>query len=278
MLVTSLKLSIISVVTALFGAIPSLAANSACESVFAVSNSPHETFNIMAISLDKNLEGIGLKAVVANKQASWKRFKFSDPNQHDSNYVYIVHSLNTTEVTATKRIFGSNNQRVNLIENPERISDIPIISASLVSQDKPMTYGMGIGLILKVPAKGIFSTREVDLQSNQVRDFLEKSPELAAKKIVQKYQEYGLDSPQELLLKTPSDFYNEILLLGKTPEGEKVEVVGYFVKAIDGMNIVELMGNMDALKIIAAKNSLPVVILNSTNLNINRLNQYEEWQ
>lgn len=202
-----------------------------------------------------------------------------DPNRHDpNNYIYVVHSLNTADVTDTKRIFGSANERVNLIQTPQRISKIPIISALLVSQDKPMTYGMGIGLILKVPEENIFSTREVDLQSNQVRDLLGTAPKLAADKIVQKFNKYGLASPQKLLSSTPSDFYNEILLLGRTPGAQKVAVVGYFIKAIDGMNVVDLMGNMDALKAIAEENNLPLVILNSSNLNINRLKKYEEWK
>jgi DNA-binding XRE family transcriptional regulator len=157
----------------------------------------------------------------------------TDPSQHNSkSFRYIVHAvqdptlrllrdvhMNIFKIQGTKVDPGRS---IDLIKEPSRIYEKPVISASFIDQDHRGTWGPA-GFILKVPSQNIISTNAHDIGSP-----IDEGWDWVREKLASRW----LINPQELLKQSSYTLYNELEVAGTYPDDEskKVEIIGVFVK------------------------------------------------
>ena len=114
---------------------------------------------------------------------------------------------------------------IDIYKEPQRIADKGIISASVITPQNTATF-RDIGYILRVPSENIIAASRGDLYINNC----------SYRANIDKFKDSTLPSPHEIteyenLLGHRQ--YNEIAILGTTPEGGEVEIVGVFYKTIN---------------------------------------------
>jgi hypothetical protein len=232
--------------------------------------------NTVAISAESKflnlVENSGKTDQLTNARRNWSSSIFTDPAKHDpKKYVYLIHSLNNSfHWDKPEKAFGLPNDEseLNLMLNPDFVSQLGFISATIISNEKPTTYGLGSGLILRVPIENIIATYPGDMRSDDIRLALEKDADTVASSLYKKFSLDGLLSPQQLLDETLPDFYNEVLLAGETSAGSTIEVIGYFTKNIDGHDMMKMMGNYAAIQSLSKEKSIPLIELESGPVNL----------
>lgn len=244
------------------------------------------------------------------KRVDWDPIHFTDPAKHSQNsYMYVVHTImgeasKVAEMMATGATQGEiaayDQMRQHYsgfafenAKNPlkkslmvrfyEQYLDNPnivrqnIISSSVISDAKHAAY-YPFGFIMRVPPECIYITSPSDVGvANRTSDILF---ELQDK---QKKAQSTIYSPQEILAKTTGadndTGYNEIVVVGSSPEGKQVDVIGVFVKTDGKGNIYMRNGkvskdtdkpyvNEDIQKMILAcakKNKIPIVPIPDTS-------------
>ena len=193
------------------------------------------------------------------KRGLWHQSNFTDPRFHnDKSYQYIIHGIAGSPQQVAE-LYTANpskqdrdaytKQKMNYFpyakentKNPikhnimvrfyEKYLNDPtilhqnIISSSLLNQNKHACY-FPFGFILDVPPECIYITHKEDVAvKNRTPDILS---ELANTK-----GGTEIKSPADILANTSgtnSDIgYNEIVLVGTSPEGKQVSVKGIYVK------------------------------------------------
>ncbi len=97
--------------------------------------------------------------------------ELTNPNQHHpDNFCYIIHALNPVAknelLLATLKHRGYDfSQEIDLLSEPERISEKIIISSSIISQDLTASWGNAF-FILDVPWNNFVSMSERDCGTN----------------------------------------------------------------------------------------------------------------
>jgi hypothetical protein len=194
------------------------------------------------------------------KRQAWADFKFSNPGEHDpSNFTYAVHML---EFGEPKYVFGKD-EYIDLLKEPFRVKELYILSASVISEQNVTVWGdTGFGLILKIPSTCLYAGHYSDLKSYSVRSQFKKSIERGYQSLRNRFDNFGLPSPSELVNKTQAGDYNELLVTGTSYSGEdEVRVTGYII--VLGSDGIPVIGEENArvLAAFAKKNDLPVVAI-----------------
>lgn len=193
------------------------------------------------------------------KRKDWATTHFTEPTRHSmTKYMYLVHTLmrdpskvaecnlnNTTELEnlnklkekyhAFHKLDTKNKYKTNLMVDflAQYLSDPNIIrqniiSSTVISQAKHATY-YPIGFIMKVPPECIYITSPTDLGiKNRTTDIIGELKKTGSA------TNLSILTPQEVLAQTgqpAGEFgYNEVVVVGTSPEGKQVSVVGIFVK------------------------------------------------
>lgn len=202
------------------------------------------------------------------KRAAWDPNTFTNPWTHkDTSYMYLVHGImgvasKVSEVMTAgaqaSEIEAFDNLRMKYLsystidsKNPmksrlmvkffEEYLDNPnilrqnIVSSSVISEARHATY-YPFGFIMRVPPECIYITSPSDVGvSNRTNNILF---ELDDK---QKLAQSMIRTPQEILAATTGanndTGYNEIVIVGTSPEGKQVDVIGIYVKTDGRGNI-----------------------------------------
>ena len=157
---------------------------------------------------------------------SW-RGGFTDPKEHNyDNFCYLIHAFqgSTGEIIqklvaidALKKGEGDIQQFIDLLEEPHRIADKKIVSASVIDQNHTATFGE-CGLILKTPPENVLAAFSEDTGTKFV------DPD----KVIESSKR-NLCTVDELMKATKPDQYNEVQILGNTRQG-KMEIIGFWIK------------------------------------------------
>jgi len=202
------------------------------------------------------------------KRQDWNPALFTDPKNHNpGNYMYLVHTImgDSSKVAEVMTVNPAQGEleKFELLrkkyesfavvdtKNPikthlkvrfyEQYLDDPniiksnIISSTVISNLKHATY-YPFGFIMRVPPECIYITSPRDVgvanRTNNIINELKDKQRLA---------EDTIKSPQEILALTNQanndNGYNEIVVIGTSPEGKQVEVNGIFVKTDGKGNI-----------------------------------------
>jgi hypothetical protein len=244
------------------------------------------------------------------KRAAWNPDNFTDPNRHtDSKFMYLIHTImgRASKVAEMMTMNPSTEERTEFEElrrryigyatvdrrNPRKANlevrfyeeylDDPsilqknIISSSIINQNKVPTY-YPFGFIMCVPLECIYITSPKDVGvSNRTPNILFELDDKQKKAQSQIY------TPAEILAQTSgrnSDTgYNEIVVIGTSPEGRQVEVTGISVKT-DGKGNMFMRNGMiskdvgepyvnaeiqDLIKRSSRKHRLPIVPIRDTS-------------
>lgn len=172
---------------------------------------------------EKNTEfKIGRQPIITNEsrqaiQASWET-GFSSPTMFDSKkFRLLVHGIQSPSTDALQMLFmitqmkeGSAEpmgEKIDLMSQPSRISEIPILSTSVITQDHTETYGHA-GFVLKAPFENVLDMHPEDAGT----DFSRPQSEISkSRRAVGTLDE---------LMNQRGNSWNEVRLMGKTQSGE----------------------------------------------------------
>lgn len=204
-----------------------------------------------------------------NARATWGVSNFTDPTNHNvGNFRYIItgvvkapvkigtRGFLASEEDATKFLqaqarFPANvltitstgkdktlKETLNILPAKRYLGDpsllkYDVISTSLIDQNHVAAY-FPWGFILRVPPECIISA--------QYRDQgVVNRPQNIVTEMERVHREKGLATPGEILAATNGvggeTGYNEVVVLGHSPEGRQVSVVGIFVKVAPNGNL-----------------------------------------
>jgi len=172
-------------------------------------------------------------------QENWDSAFFTDPqNSNSENYIYIVtaiapsgensQSLSENLSQLVDQMKDSEfipDPKVDIYENPKKISEKGVISGSVITPKNTATF-RDIGYILRVPAQNIIAASSGDLYINNC----------SARANIARFKGSKLPSPEEVTSYRGLEGHrqiNEVVILGNTPHG-KVEIVGVFYKTVAG--------------------------------------------
>lgn len=217
----------------------------------------------------KQLERIKLN------QSEWSETKFTDPKNHNSNnFTYLVHDIFGFNISeASKTIwYKSIPEEFNIFYSPNRISEVDILSASIITNNQLATYGGGFGVILKASSENFLAASSKDMQSSDLREALPRGSTEVANEINFLIEKNGLPPPEQILLGTAKNNHNEILLLGTSASGQKIEIVGFYVikkglfNTLEGQDMIMGLrgkpeGQMAQLIQLAGSMDLPIIEL-----------------
>ncbi len=170
-----------------------------------------------------------MRKEVSNKE-DWEN-GFSNPNEPSiDGFRYLVHAVAGKASKISQMIYAlskdnakiDNSQHIDLLINPEKISDKKIISASVIENDKSATFAE-VGFILRCPHKNVLKMSCQDNGTNFT------NIDMALSKLSQEKVIMNLDSLMEGTNGQSGISYNEVVLAGETDAG-KVEIVGIFIK------------------------------------------------
>ncbi len=165
--------------------------------------------------------------------AAWHPARFTDPTKHESTFLYLVHGiLDNVEIEwrLFRRTHDKNREEFRaelnqhesrlqkLFSDPNTISDLPGISGSLITHNKPETIANS-GFILRPDIENVFATHKYDVGGK-----INSLTDLIALNVA-----YPIDAPQKIVDATPSR-YNEISLAGTSPSRHRLRVIGLFIK------------------------------------------------
>ncbi|MBF0595577.1 MAG: trypsin-like peptidase domain-containing protein, partial [Candidatus Omnitrophica bacterium] len=191
----------------------------------------------------------------------------TDPRLHtEASWTYIVHGIQDefyhsetrgdvirAAIQAGEEIDPSRN--INLLYEPERISEYSRISASYISFTNTETWGE-VGFILSVPSENIFATSPQDVGA----------PIWKGKAWVRKQlKNRNLMTPERLLALTRPGQYNELEIAGQHPDdpGKKLGIAGVFLKVSPKGRPVASRGLVEPILRAANKLGVPVVHLSN---------------
>lgn len=148
--------------------------------------------------------------------------ELTDPKYHNpKNFCYIVHGINPAAhnnlmLLAMKNGGYDFKQEIDLLENPERISEKKVISSSVISENHLTTWG-NVFFILDVPWENHVSMQPRDQGTNVTRpDFVlehARSPYTTPRKLIEQGNT-GL---------------NELVVTGKK-NGNAIKIAGVGIK------------------------------------------------
>ena len=214
--------------------------------------------------------------------AEWET-SMTDPRLHGETFRYLVHTVSDDHgvvraiqmglllesVIAGEKI---NINSINLLQDPEKIVEKPLISTSLIDETHRSTWTPG-GYILIAPLDNILRTASQDLGTPFYRGDEE------VKKLYAERDLEGIANPDLVLAKTTSG-YNEIVLTGTGRTGKKVQIQGVFATIFpDGQYVDASLATR--LSYLAESRDLPFVrIMQSFYPYEDRdpqIGQEEEW-
>ena len=152
--------------------------------------------------------------------------------------------ISAVQVTGARTVVEKKQLMVNFAK--QYLQDITIVqrgivSASIIDQNHHASY-YPFGFILKVPPECIYSTASRDQEVKNRAQSADASGKMQSAvvgelgRIHAQARKGGgkISSPATILAGTRGvngrDHYNEIVLVGRSPEGKMIEVVGLFVK------------------------------------------------
>jgi hypothetical protein len=160
-------------------------------------------------------------------KASWEQ-GFTDPRRHaDGNFRYLVHALNDSGSDLVQKISALQQLKegtaeelgedIDLLHEPHRIAERPIISASVIDQHHRGTFDNS-GLLLSTLVENVIDSHSGDAGT----DFMNPSKVIASSQKL-------VPAVEDLLSQTQPSIYNEVRLVG-TSEAGKVQVEGVWIK------------------------------------------------
>ncbi|MBF0484435.1 MAG: class I SAM-dependent methyltransferase [Candidatus Omnitrophica bacterium] len=192
----------------------------------------------------------------------------TDINKHKpGEYQYIVHGLYSDDDPMVRDAIegeGVNNIKelpnyVNLWEEPQRISERKLFSASLINQIKRTVYN-DVGFILQVPKDNILQASPDDLGTYTITS--------TDADVARLYENRNLPSPKDLLDLEKSPWFtpNEVVITGIGKDGARVKVVGVFT-VVDSKTRRPVNREYDSkIRILAKKHGLPVIEIDQTDM------------
>jgi hypothetical protein len=167
----------------------------------------------------------------------WDPKHFTDPKAYkaDKPFKFIVWGMMNTHT-------GRGTPYFKILENPD-IAKTFLISSSIIDQVHKSTY-YPYGFILKVPKENIISTNSKDQAFKNYKAMTEGMTAAEATDMLPEVRRvsasYEIAKPDDILKGTSGKGgaygYNEIAVMGTSPEGKSVDVVGLFVKVKDDNN------------------------------------------
>lgn len=155
---------------------------------------------------------------LATLRAGWTPAAFSDPRLHDpTRFRYLVHAID--DVWAGLPPGALTDQ---IAEKPELLKQNAVISVSVVDENHQATFGPS-GFILRVPEENIFAAFETDMFVINSVNKLERISHFD-----DLFYRHGLKTPNEILVRSKENQFNEIVITGDTGSAA-VEVVGVFI-------------------------------------------------
>jgi hypothetical protein len=166
--------------------------------------------------------------------ASWETTMTNPSSHNKGKFRYLVHAVELPE--STRRVLqkiailekrGNDREvtsnHIELLENPARIGDKPIISTSLIDAEHRHTWIPG-GFILRVPRDNILKAALRD-----ARTLFFGGKEIV-KELYAERDALGIVSPDVVLETTAPHTYNEVVVTGTGRTGKRVEITGVFIK------------------------------------------------
>ncbi len=179
----------------------------------------------------------------------------TNPRHHDpKSFRYIVHAL-VDDISRLSQNIAANQSRagtdntIDLLSHPERISQKPFISTSLIDQDHSATFAAS-GFILDVPPTNIIETSPTDLASNMWRGHSDVQDAIDKRSVT--------TTPQNLLAQTNRLKHNEVVVTGTHPQTqEPVRIAATFYKVSPSGRLLETEARLYQLKGIANRLNIP---------------------
>ena len=179
----------------------------------------------------------------------------TDPGHHNPNsFRYIVHALKDNMSRVIQKIAGSQSRVgtdnvIDLLSNPEKISQKPFISTSLIDQDRSATFAPS-GFILAVPPANIIETSPTDLGSNLWRGHNDVQDAIDKRSLT--------TTPKDLLAETSRVEYNEVVVTGTHPQtSNPVRIAATFYKVSPSGRLLETKARFYQLQGIANRLNIP---------------------
>ena len=183
--------------------------------------------------------------------------ELTDPQTHDTNhFCYIVHALNPCGklglMLATIRNGGYDfRQEIDLLYEPERITEKLLISSSIINQDHTATFDDTF-FILNVPWTNFVKLSPEDCATN-----------VASPQFVLENARLPYTTPPELIRQTKfiggDSGYNEVVVTGNK-EGNLVEIIGVGIKYTDvGDTKLKEPKEAERMRDIARDMNVPVI-------------------
>lgn len=155
----------------------------------------------------------------------------TDPITHNPNsFRYLVHAINPSspmfaaQFDLTSKLDGITydeswgNQKISMLDQPERVAERVSLSMSLIDQGNTSTWG-NAGLIIGAPEENIVLTSEKDAGTNNSHlNYLRVQGDV-----------HGIMSADDLLFRTSPNTYNEVVAIADQ-DGSKLELRGFFLK------------------------------------------------
>jgi len=148
-------------------------------------------------------------------------------------------------------------QVINVLEEPDKISEKRVISASLIDQNHKATWGSS-GFLLTITPSNVVATHTHDAGTDTYMGQI--APSTAQMEKERLFEKYGIGSPQNLLNNSSTQFYNEVVLQGTGDDGQKIQITGIFIKVKKGRSKLSnsLLGYYRQL---SAKYGWPIVYI-----------------
>jgi hypothetical protein len=176
----------------------------------------------------------------APERDAWDPKNFTDPKAYAANkpFKFIVWGMMNAYT-------GRGVSYETILKDPTASAKTSLMSTSIIDQDHRATY-YPYGFILKVPQQNIISTHSKDQAFKNYKSVTEGMTAVEAADMLGEVRRvaatYKIDTPAKILAGTTgkggSYGYNEVVVMGLSPEGKFVEVVGSFVKVkADGTSL-----------------------------------------
>jgi len=182
----------------------------------------------------------------------WKMEKLSVPQNGVPEYVYLVHAIKSKEMIPTSTEIGLERH---------------VIFASLISLNKSVTFGSGMGFILSISPHHVVGTSPFDTASNVPKKLALDDEGWATYSARYQGSNGRILGPTELLDKTSppeiEQINNEVVLRGNF-HGDPVKVIAVFIKkkSLNSMD-EEALGIFSALSNFANEKELPIIFLDT---------------
>lgn len=217
-----------------------------------------EYLNLLEPFYINDAPGTPIRDISSNSEAarqSWSPPNFTDPNKHNiKDYKYLVHGILPEECRGIAFMamakIGNYGGIIDIIRNPNRLNEKPMISASVIKPGSKLFTDSGF--ILEAPESNIIATSPKDMGSAHVIN-----PGMSDEEILTEFKtlnsKHGVSSADILLIRSRST-YNEVIVATERTHS-KVKIVGIFYKR-DGYTSESRMAN---LRRISVDLNIPIV-------------------